>query len=45
MPSCARRFDGSLTTIRAHETNADGEFNVYKLAPRRLEDLVGYQKP
>ena len=23
----ARQFDGSLTTIRAHERNADGEFN------------------
>jgi hypothetical protein len=25
--------------------NADGEFDLFKLAPRRLEDLAGYKKP
>jgi len=36
---------GATFTQIAGVLNADGEFDVYKLAPRRLEDLVGYQKP
>lgn len=36
---------GATFTQIAGVLNADGEFNLYKLAPRRLEDLVGYQKP
>lgn len=39
-------FDAGATfTQIAGVLNADGDFDVYKLAPRRPDDLVGYQQP
>lgn len=39
-------FDvGATFTQIAGVLNADGDFDVYKLAPRRPDDLVGYQQP
>ncbi len=36
---------GATFTQIAGVVNADGEFDIYKLAPRRADDLAGYQKP
>jgi len=39
-------FDAGATfTQIAGVLDADGNFDVYKLAPRRPDDLVGYQQP
>lgn len=39
-------FDkGATFTQIAGVLNVDGDFDVYKLAPRRPDDLVGYQQP
>jgi predicted extracellular nuclease len=36
---------GATFTQIAGVLNADGELDVYKLAPRRVDDLAGYKKP